>query len=86
MLSRTLQLALSGEANGTVCKQPWVTCPNGATVYEASCALSCPSTYRLVGMASIKCETDGDWTDGYNTIYCRRINDPASDVSIFEPP
>lgn len=76
----TIDYCPPGEANGTVCKQPWVTCPRGASVYETTCSVSCPSTYRLVGRASIRCETDGGWTDGYNTIYCRRINDPPSDI------
>ena len=52
-------------------------------MYESICSISCPSTYSLVGLPAIKCETDGSWTDGYGTMYCRRINDPPSTVSLF---
>ncbi|XP_065053229.1 protocadherin Fat 4-like isoform X4 [Rhopilema esculentum] len=69
-----------GEANGTVCRPPWFTCPNGASVFQTTCTVGCPSTYRLKGLASVSCEADGDWSAGHKTTYCRRINDPPSDI------
>eukprot|EP00794_Sanderia_malayensis_P003136 gene3136-3604_t len=69
-----------GLAKGTVCVQPWITCPNGRTTFETVCSLSCPTTHSLRGAASISCDSSGQWSTALQTTYCKRINEPPSDV------
>jgi hypothetical protein len=69
----------SGTQLGTTCKHATVSCPNNQTTYPVSCPVVCPSTYALKGVASVSCTTAGTWTS-VSATYCRRINDPPTQV------
>ena len=69
----------SGTQLGTTCKHAIVSCPNNQTTYPVSCSVVCPSTYAVKGVSSVACTTAGTWTSTSAT-YCRRINDPPTQV------
>ena len=68
-----------GTQLGTTCKHAIVSCPNNQTTFPVSCSILCPSTYALKGVSSVTCTAAGTWTSTSAT-YCRRINDPPSQV------
>ncbi|XP_048583508.1 protocadherin Fat 4 isoform X2 [Nematostella vectensis] len=68
-----------GTATGSTCQYAIVTCPADKTTYPVTCSLRCPKYYALKGATSITCQTNGQWTN-FGTTYCRRINDPPTQV------
>lgn len=70
----------SGTSLGSTCKHAVVTCPGGKTTYPATCSLGCPKDYSIKGSSTITCQTSGQWSS-YATSYCRRDNDPPTQVS-----
>ena len=70
----------SGTSLGSTCKHANVTCPGGKTTYPVTCSLGCPQYYSIKGASTITCQTSGQWTS-YASSYCRRNNDPPSQVT-----
>ena len=79
--NRVLSSSIAGTQLGTTCKHAVVTCPGGSNQFPVTCPLSCPQHYAISGARSITCQTSGQWTS-YATSFCRRINDPPTQVSI----
>ena len=73
----------SGTSLGSTCKHANVTCPGGKTTYPVTCSLGCPQYYSIKGASTITCQTSGQWTS-YASSYCRRNNDPPSQVTFCE--
>ena len=69
-----------GTSLGSTCKHANVTCPGGKTTYPVTCSLGCPQYYSIKGASTITCQTSGQWTS-YASSYCRRNNDPPSQVT-----
>lgn len=69
-----------GTSLGSTCKHAIVTCPGGKTTYPVTCALGCPKDYSIKGSSTVTCQTSGQWSS-YATSYCRRNNDPPTQVS-----
>lgn len=70
----------SGTSLSSTCKLAIVTCPGGKTTYPVTCSLGCPKDYSIKGSSTVTCQTSGQWTS-YATSYCRRNNDPPTQVS-----
>lgn len=69
-----------GTSLGSTCKHATVTCPGGKTTYPVTCSLGCQRDYSIKGASTTTCQTSGQWTS-YATSYCRRNNDPPTQVS-----
>lgn len=69
-----------GTSLGSTCKHAIVTCPGGKTTYPVTCSLGCPKDYSIKGSSTVTCQTSGQWSS-YATSYCRRNNDPPTQVS-----
>ena len=69
----------SGTSLGSTCKHAIVTCPGGKTTYPVTCSLGCPKDYSIKGSSTVTCQTSGQWSS-YATSYCRRNNDPPTQV------
>lgn len=76
----TSRFSLIGTALGSTCKHALVTCPGNKTTYPVTCSLGCPKDYSIKGASKVTCQTSGQWST-YATSYCRRNNDPPSQVS-----
>lgn len=68
-----------GTNHGTTCEHPVVSCPDNQTIFSTFCSILCPSYYAQKGANSITCTAAGTWSTTVGT-YCRRINDPPSQV------
>ena len=75
----------SGTSLGSTCKHANVTCPGGKTTYPVTCSLGCPQYYSIKGASTVTCQTSGQWTS-YASSYCRRNNDPPSQVTFCKNP
>ena len=69
-----------GTSLGSTCKHATATCPGGKTTYHVTCSLGCPKDYSIKGSSTVTCQTSGQWSS-YATSYCRRNNDPPTQVS-----